>query len=79
MQQLLETGVVERRYLRVTGDGRRFDTPVVMICPEYDIEQARSWVDGGDVPELATRTGSRISTSTRDIGRCSAVRPNWRD
>ncbi len=47
-------------------DDRRFDTPVVMICPEYDTEQARSWVDGGDVPELAN--ANRVSYLDLDSG-----------
>ena len=38
------------------GDERRYDVPVVMICPEYDVGQAKAWVDGGDVPELAKAT-----------------------
>lgn len=44
------TGVVTLR------DERRFDVPVAMICPEYDVEQAKAWVEGGDVPELARAT-----------------------
>lgn len=35
-------------------DERRFDVPVLLICPEYTPDQARGWIDGGDVPELAT-------------------------
>lgn len=38
------------------GDERRFDVPVVLICPEYSPEQARAWIDGGDVPELGNAT-----------------------
>lgn len=34
-------------------DARRFDVPVAMVCPEFSPEQARAWVDAGDVPELA--------------------------
>ena len=34
-------------------DERRYDVPVTMVCPEYTPDQARSWVEGGDVPELA--------------------------
>jgi pimeloyl-ACP methyl ester carboxylesterase len=41
------TGVV-----RLTDD-RRFDVPVVLVCPEYTPAQAREWIDGGEVPELA--------------------------
>ena len=33
-------------------DERRYQVPVVMVCPEYTPEQARAWVDAGDLPEL---------------------------
>jgi pimeloyl-ACP methyl ester carboxylesterase len=35
------------------GDERRFDVPVTLICPEFSPAQAREWVDGGEIPELA--------------------------
>ncbi len=38
------------------GDERRLDVPVVLICPEYSPEQAKAWIDGGDVPELGNAT-----------------------
>ena len=34
-------------------DERRLAVPVTMVCPEYTPSQAREWVEGGDVPELA--------------------------
>jgi pimeloyl-ACP methyl ester carboxylesterase len=34
-------------------DERRFDVPVVVVCPEFTPEQARQWIGAGDVPELA--------------------------
>jgi pimeloyl-ACP methyl ester carboxylesterase len=34
-------------------DERRFDVPVVLVCPEFSPDQAREWIAGGDVPELA--------------------------
>ncbi len=34
-------------------DERRFDVPVTVICPEFSPDQAREWVEGGEVPELA--------------------------
>ncbi len=40
-------GVVQLR------DGRRFDVPVTLICPEFSPAQAKEWVDGGEVPELS--------------------------
>ncbi|ONI88653.1 alpha/beta hydrolase [Actinosynnema sp. ALI-1.44] len=41
------TGIV-----RLT-DERRFDVPVTVVCPEFTPAQAREWIDGGEVPELA--------------------------
>ena len=35
------------------ADDRRFDVPTVLICPEFTPDQAREWVAGGDLPELA--------------------------
>ena len=34
-------------------DERRFDVPVVVVCPEFTPAQAQAWIDAGDVPELA--------------------------
>lgn len=34
------------------SDPQRFDVPVLLVCPEYTPEQAKTWVDNGDVPEL---------------------------
>ncbi|MBM2621971.1 alpha/beta hydrolase [Actinoplanes sp. LDG1-06] len=34
-------------------DERRYDIPVVMVCPEYTPAQAREWIDAGELPELA--------------------------
>lgn len=41
------TGIV--RYT----DERRFDVPVVLVCPEFTPAQARAWIDAGDVAELS--------------------------
>lgn len=35
------------------GDERRFDVPVVLVCPEFTPVEAKGWIDSGDVPELA--------------------------
>jgi pimeloyl-ACP methyl ester carboxylesterase len=35
------------------SDDRRFDIPVVLVCPEYTAAQAQEWISAGDVPELA--------------------------
>jgi pimeloyl-ACP methyl ester carboxylesterase len=34
-------------------DERRFDVPVVLVCPEFSPAQAQEWISAGDVPELA--------------------------
>jgi pimeloyl-ACP methyl ester carboxylesterase len=34
-------------------DERRFDVPVVLVCPEFTPADAQGWIDAGDVPELA--------------------------
>jgi pimeloyl-ACP methyl ester carboxylesterase len=43
---------VARGVVRLT-DERRHDVPVVVVCPEFSPAQAKEWVDGGEVPELA--------------------------
>jgi pimeloyl-ACP methyl ester carboxylesterase len=35
------------------ADERRFDVPVVLVCPEFTPAQAKEWISAGDVPELA--------------------------
>ncbi|MEJ3744569.1 alpha/beta hydrolase [Actinomycetes bacterium KLBMP 9797] len=34
-------------------DERRFDVPVVLVCPEFSPAQAREWIAAGESPELA--------------------------
>jgi pimeloyl-ACP methyl ester carboxylesterase len=43
---------VSRGVVRL-ADERRFDVPVVLVCPEFTPAQAQEWIDAGDVPELA--------------------------
>ncbi|MFC8435833.1 alpha/beta fold hydrolase [Streptomyces sp. NPDC057253] len=43
---------VARGVVRLADD-RRFDVPVVLVCPEFTPVQAREWIDAGDLPELA--------------------------
>jgi pimeloyl-ACP methyl ester carboxylesterase len=43
---------VTKGVVRLT-DERRFDVPVVLVCPEFSPVQARDWISAGDVPELA--------------------------
>ena len=45
-------GGVSKGVVRLS-DERRFDVPVVVVCPEFTPAQARAWIDAGDVPELA--------------------------
>ena len=35
------------------ADERRFDVPVVVVCPEFTPAMAKKWIAAGDVPELA--------------------------
>jgi pimeloyl-ACP methyl ester carboxylesterase len=43
---------VTRAVVRL-ADERRYDVPMVLICPEFTPAQAREWIDQGEVPELA--------------------------
>lgn len=43
---------VTKGVVRLT-DERRFDVPVALVCPEFTPAQAKEWIDGGEVPELA--------------------------
>jgi pimeloyl-ACP methyl ester carboxylesterase len=43
---------VTRGVIRL-ADERRYDVPVVLVCPEFTPAQARAWVEQGEVPELA--------------------------
>jgi len=38
--------------IRLT-DQRRYEVPVVLICPEFAPSEAREWIAAGEVPELA--------------------------
>lgn len=38
------------------ADERRHDVPVLLVCPEFSPAQAREWIDGGELPELAKAT-----------------------
>lgn len=43
---------VTKAIVRLT-DARRYDIPVTVVCPEFGPGDARGWVAGGEVPELA--------------------------
>lgn len=47
-------------------DERRYDVPVTLVCPEFTPAQAKEWVEGGDVPELAK--ASRLEYVDIDSG-----------
>jgi len=34
-------------------DERRYDVPVLLVCPEFPTAQAKEWIEAGDAPELA--------------------------
>ncbi|PWI05790.1 alpha/beta hydrolase [Streptomyces sp. NWU339] len=46
---------VARGVVRLT-DERRFDIPVVVVCPEFTPAQAEEWIAAGESPELARAT-----------------------
>jgi pimeloyl-ACP methyl ester carboxylesterase len=41
-------------------DERRHGVPLTLICPEFTPEQAREWIESGDVPELADATALEL-------------------
>ncbi|WP_327118573.1 alpha/beta hydrolase [Streptomyces sp. NBC_01341] len=43
---------VARGVVRLS-DERRFDVPVVVVCPEFTPSQAEEWIAAGESPELA--------------------------
>lgn len=47
-------------------DERRYAVPVVMVCPEFSPDDARTWVASGAVPELAR--AERVSYVDLDSG-----------
>jgi pimeloyl-ACP methyl ester carboxylesterase len=56
---------VSKGVVRLTDD-RRFDVPVVLVCPEFSPEEARAWIDAGDVPELSR--ANRLTYEDIDSG-----------
>ncbi|MFF2376672.1 alpha/beta fold hydrolase [Streptomyces xiamenensis] len=46
---------VARGIVRLT-DERRFEVPVVVVCPEFTPAQAKEWIAAGESPELARAT-----------------------
>ncbi|MFG2846127.1 alpha/beta fold hydrolase [Kitasatospora sp. NPDC048296] len=46
---------VARGVMRLT-DVRRFDVPVVVVCPEFTPAQAEEWIAAGESPDLARVT-----------------------
>jgi pimeloyl-ACP methyl ester carboxylesterase len=56
---------VTQGVVRLT-DERRYDVPVTLVCPEFTPEQAKEWVEAGEVPELAK--ASRLEYVDIDSG-----------
>ncbi|KUO19055.1 alpha/beta fold hydrolase [Streptomyces dysideae] len=46
---------VARGVMRLT-DERRFDVPIVVVCPEFTPAQAKEWIAAGESPDLARAT-----------------------
>lgn len=46
----VSTGIVEYT------SPRRAEVPTWLLCPEYSPEDARAWIEAGDVPELSAAT-----------------------
>lgn len=38
--------------VRLTDD-RRFSVPLVLVCPEFSPAEAKEWIEGGELPEVA--------------------------
>lgn len=45
-------GAVAHGVVRLS-DERRYAVPAVLVCPEFSPAQAKEWIEGGDLPELA--------------------------
>ena len=43
---------VAQGVVRLSDEGR-YDAPVTLICPEFAPDEARAWLAGGELPELA--------------------------
>jgi len=48
------------------SDDRRFDVPILAVCPEYSPAQAKAWIDAGDIPSLSR--ASRVEFVDIDSG-----------
>ncbi len=48
------------------ADERRYDVPVVLVCPEFTPAQAKEWIEQGEVPELAK--SKKVSFADIDSG-----------
>jgi pimeloyl-ACP methyl ester carboxylesterase len=56
---------VARAVVRLT-DERRYDVPLVLICPEFTPAQVREWMDEGELPELVR--ANRVTMVDIDSG-----------
>jgi len=56
---------VTQGVVRLT-DERRYDVPITLVCPEFTPAQAKEWIEGGEVPELAK--ASRLEYVDIDSG-----------
>jgi pimeloyl-ACP methyl ester carboxylesterase len=56
---------VARGVVRLT-DERRYQVPVLVVCPEFTPDQARGWIAAGESPELAR--AARVEFADLDSG-----------
>jgi pimeloyl-ACP methyl ester carboxylesterase len=47
-------------------DERRLDVPVTLVCPEFSPEEAKGWIDAGEIPEL--QRARQVSFADIDSG-----------
>lgn len=58
---------VSRGVISLT-DERRYDVPVVLVCPEFSPTEAKGWIDSGEIPEL---------TKAKDVGFVDIDSGHW--
>lgn len=47
-------------------DERRFDVPMLLVCPEFTPAQAREWIEAGELPEVSR--ARRVDLADIDSG-----------
>ena len=52
MEAIAVPEAVTRGVVHLT-DERRYSVPILMVCPEYSVQDAKAWVQAGELPEVA--------------------------